>query len=94
MGTFFLTGKYSPESAKGISADRTRKAREVIQRLKGELKAAYALLGESDLVLIVELPNMTEAMKASILLSQQTGISFQTAAAVPVEEFDQMMAGM
>ena len=42
-------------------------------------------------MLIVEMPNMTQAMKASILLSQQTGISFITAAAVTVEEFDRMM---
>ncbi len=91
MGTFFLTGRYTAEAAKGISADRTRKAKDVIQRLGGRLKDAYALLGESDLVMIVEMPNMTEAMKASILLSQQTGISFTTAAAIPVEEFDKML---
>ena len=94
MGTFFLTGRYSAEATKGISSERTKKARDVIRKLGGELKDAYALLGDSDLVLIVEMPNMTEAMKASILLSQQTGISFTTAAAVPVEEFDKMLGNL
>jgi uncharacterized protein with GYD domain len=94
MGTFFLTGRYTAEAAKGISVERTRQAREIMRRLGGELKDAYALLGDSDLVLIVQLPNMTEAMKASVLLGKQTGISFSTAAAIPVEEFDQMMANL
>lgn len=94
MGTFFLTGRYTSEAMKGISAERTVKAREIIRKLKGELKDAYALLGESDLVLIVDLPNMTEAMKASLLLGQATGISFSTAAAIPVEEFDKMMSNL
>ena len=49
-----------------------------------------ALMGNYDLVLIVDFPTMTDAMKAAIALGQRTGISFSTAAAVPVEEFDKI----
>lgn len=90
MATFFMFGKYSSDAVQHISADRTVKAREVVERLGGRVKDMYALLGEYDLVFIVQMANMTDAMKAAIALQRLTGISFCTAAAVPVEEFDRM----
>jgi uncharacterized protein with GYD domain len=92
MATFLMFGKYGAESIKGISAARTTKARELVQKLGGELKAGYALLGECDLVLIAELPGTAEALKASVELARATGISFVTAAAVPVDDFDKLVA--
>ena len=53
-------------------------------------RAIRLMMGEYDLVLIVELPSMTEAMKTAVALGQLTGISFSTCAAMPVEEFDKM----
>jgi|YNPBryunderm2012_1023409.scaffolds.fasta_scaffold19498_2 uncharacterized protein with GYD domain len=91
MATFFMFGKYSDEAIQKISVERTRQVHELIERLKGKVKSIYALLGEYDVVLIVELPNMAEAMKASIALKRMTGISFFSAAALPVEEFDQLV---
>ncbi len=90
MATFFMFGKYSAEAAKEISAERTEKAREVVENLGGRIEQMYVLLGEYDLVIIVELPRMAEAMQASLALKRLTDVSFFTAAAVPVEEFDQM----
>jgi uncharacterized protein with GYD domain len=90
MATFFMFGKYSAEAAKGISAERTEKAREVVENLGGRIEQMYVLLGEYDLVIIAELPRMAEAMQASLALKRLTDISFFTAAAVPVEEFDQL----
>jgi len=91
MATFFMFGKYSDEAIQKISVERTRQVHELIERLNGKVKSIYALLGEYDVVLIVELPNMAEAMKASIALKRMTGISFFSAAALPVEEFDQLV---
>ncbi len=90
MATFFMFGKYSSEAAKGISAERTEKAREAIEKLGGRVRAIYVLLGEYDLVIIADLPRMAEAMQASIALHRLTDISFFTAAAMPIEEFDEM----
>jgi len=92
MATFFMFGKYGSEAAlKEASADRTRQAVGAIRKLGGEVQSMYALLGEHDLTLIVELPGAEEAMKASLTLSKLTGISFSTAAAVPVENFDNLL---
>jgi len=66
----------------------------VVEELGGKIKAIYALLGEYDLVIIAELPRMAEAMQASMALKRLTDISFFTTAAMPVEEFDQMVGEM
>ena len=90
MATFFMFGKYSSEAVTKISAERTQKVREAIESVGGKVKDIYILLGEYDVVIIAELPRMAEAMQASILLKRMTDISFFTAAAMPVEEFDQL----
>ena len=91
MGTYFMFGKYSHESIKEISAERTAEAAAVIADGGGELKAAYALLGEHDLVLIADFPDSGQAMKASVNLANLLGISFTTSPAVTAEEFDKLI---
>ena len=94
MATFFMFGRYSTEASENVSVNRTREVHQFIEKMGGQIKSIYGMLGEYDLVLIVELPNMGEAMKASVGLKRMTGISFFTAAAVPVEEFDQLLGEM
>ncbi len=89
--TFFMFGKYSSEAMGEINAKRTAAARDLIEKLGGSIKAMYALLGQYDLVLIVELPTMTDAMKAAVAMGRETGISFCTAPAVTVAEFDKLL---
>ena len=94
MATFFMFGRYSSEALEKVSVDRTRQVHKVVEDLGGQIKGIYAMLGEYDIVIIVELPRMAEAMKASITLKRMTDISFFTAAAMPVEEFDQIVGEM
>ena len=91
MATFIMFGEYSQDSIKHISSQRTEKSIELIKKNGGELISGYAILGKTDLILIVDFPGTTNAMKASVELSKLLGISFTTAPAVSVEEFDQMM---
>jgi uncharacterized protein with GYD domain len=92
MATFFMFGKYSSEALKEMSAERTEKAVSLIKTFGGEVKSMYALLGEQDLVLIVDFPEIGQAMKASVGLTKMTGVSFTTSPAVAVEDFDMMIA--
>jgi len=91
MTTFFMFGKYSAKSVKKISGERTVKATSLIEKFGGEVKAGYALLGKYDIILIIDFPNKDQAMKASVALNRLLGISFETAPAVTMEEFDQLM---
>jgi len=90
MATYYLFGKYSPESLKQISGERTKKAKEIIQKLGGKVRSMDALLGEKDLVFVVDLPGITEAAKASLALTKSMGISFTTSEAVSIDEFDKL----
>jgi uncharacterized protein with GYD domain len=92
MATFFMFGKYSSEALKEMSAERTEKAVSLIKKFGGEVKSMYALLGEQDLILIVDFPEIGQAMKASVGLTKMTGVSFTTSPAVAVEDFDMMIA--
>ena len=92
MATFVMFGKYSESAIKGISAARTKKANAIITKLGGKILSFYALMGKQDLMLVVELPGIEEAMKASVALARGSGISFTTCPAVTVETFDKLAA--
>jgi uncharacterized protein with GYD domain len=91
MMTFLMFGKYSPESLREVSAERTDSAVDLIQRSGGQVRSMYALLGERDLVLVVDFPSVEDAMKTSIALGRLTGIAFFTNAAVSVDRFDELI---
>ena len=94
MSTFFLLGRYSESAVKEISAKRTEKAAATIQKFGGQFKSGYALLGDYDLVLIVELPGVEQAMQCSLALHKLTGIAFSTAPAVSIDQFDKLAANV
>jgi uncharacterized protein with GYD domain len=86
-----MFGKYSVDAVKEISAERTKKSVAIVESCGGQVKAVYALLGETDVVAIVDFPGVKEAMKASVELTKLLGISFTTAPAVTIEEFDKLI---
>ena len=92
MNTYLMFGKYSAEAIKGVSAERTKKANDIILKLGGKILAQYALLGDKDLIFIVNLPGVEEVVKASAGLHKLTGISFCSVPAITIEKFDQIMA--
>ena len=94
MATYFMFGDYSQDAVKKISAKRTDETSELIEKHGGKLTAAYALLGEKDLVLIVDMPGTEQAMKTSVALSKMLGIGFTTVPAVSVETFDKITADL
>ncbi len=93
MTTFIMKGKYSAESVKKISKGRTVDAIKIIKQNKGKLVAAYATMGEVDLLFITEFPDLVNAIKTSISLNKKLGISFATLPAIKVEAFDKLAVG-
>ena len=90
MAKFFMLGKYSKAALEAMSAERTKKAVELLGKSKGKVDSMYALMGSYDLALIVDFPDNTEAIKASVALTKSTGIAFTTFPAITVEEFDKI----
>jgi uncharacterized protein with GYD domain len=91
MQRFMMLGKYTPEALKGISPDRTDKAVELIKKNGGKVISMYSVLGEHDLVFILDLPDGEKALATSVALTRLTGISFTTSPVVEVEKFDKLM---
>jgi uncharacterized protein with GYD domain len=91
MPTFMMLGKYTPEALKGISPERTDKAVEQIRKNGGKVVSMYSVLGEHDLVFILDLPDAEKALATSVALNRLTGISFTTSPVVEVEKFDKLV---
>ena len=92
MPIFMFFGKYSSESLKGISSERTDRAVNLIKKNGGKVISMYAVLGEHDLVFTLDFPDTEKAMATSVELNKLTGISFTTSPVVEVEKFDRLMA--
>ena len=91
MNTYFMFGKYSHEASKEITPERTTKAIKIINKLGGQVKGMYAILGDYDIIMLVEGPDMETIMKISVDLHILTGIHFSTFPAMPVEYFDALI---
>ena len=77
MSTYILTGKYSLDAVKSMSAARTDQANDIVKKFGGEILSMYALLGEKDLLFIIKFPDAQNAMKASVAVtSNRRAISF------------------
>lgn len=92
MATYLMFGTYTPEAMRAVSRQRTDDALAVIRKHGGEFKAAYGLLGEVDLVVVLDLPDTQSALQTSAALTKLLGISFRTAPAVDIDEFDRLMS--
>jgi len=92
MTTFLMFGKYTSEGIKGMSAARTVEANNLIKKNGGEVISQYALLGENDLLFIVNFPSVDDVIRSSVALNKLTGISFNSVPAITVEQFDKVTA--
>lgn len=92
MPIFMMFGKYTQESLKGASGERTKKAIKIIEKNGGKIISMYAVMGEHDLVFTLDFPDADKAMSASAALNILTGISFNTSPVVDVEQFDRLLS--
>ncbi len=92
MTRFFMYGKYTVDGIKQISKSRTGEVTKILKQCGGEIFDGFATLGDKDLCLIVDLPDLKSAMRASVLLTRATGIGFSCVPAITFEEFDNLVA--
>lgn len=94
MATYFLFGKYTQEAFQGISSKRTKESVKLIRKHGGTVRAMYVLLGDKDLVIIVDFEKLDDVMQTTVALNRMTGISFTTSPVVTVQEFDDIVDKM
>jgi uncharacterized protein with GYD domain len=93
MPRYLFEGSYSQEGAEGLlreGASRRREAVETLVReLGGRLEAFYYAFGDTDLIMIVDLPGHVAAAAASLVVAASGAGSWRTTVLLSVDEMDQ-----
>jgi uncharacterized protein with GYD domain len=92
MERYLFQGTYSREGAQGLLRDGGTKRRaaveSLINSLGGRLEAFYYGFGETDLYMIVELPDHAAAASASLIVVASGAGSWRTTVLLTAEDMD------
>ena len=94
MARFLFQGTYSREGAQGLLREGGTKRRAAVEALLaslgGRLEAFYYGFGETDLYMIVELPDNAAAAAASLTVVASGAGSWRTTVLLSAEEMDRV----
>ena len=94
MGRYLFQGTYSREGAAGLLRDGGTKRRAAVEALitslGGRLEAFYYGLGETDLFMLVELPDNVAAANASLIVVASGAGSWRTTVLLSAEDMDRV----
>jgi uncharacterized protein with GYD domain len=92
MARYLFQGTYSREGAQGLLREGGSKRRASVEALMtslgGRLEAFYYGFGETDLFMIVELPDHVAAASASLIVVASGAGSWRTTVLLSAEEMD------
>jgi len=92
MARYLFRGTYSREGAEGLLRDGGTKRRAAVEALMtslgGRLEAFYYGFGETDLYLIVDLPDNVAAAAASLIVVASGAGSWRTTVLLTAEDMD------
>lgn len=95
MPKYLFEAKYTEKGLQAILKEGGSKRFQVmgnaIMQLGGKLEAFYYALGETDLFLIVDLPDTVSASAFSILTNASEAVEVKTVVLVTPEELDRAM---
>ncbi len=96
MAKFLIQTTYTAEGLRGLQKDKASGRREAISKLMealgGKLEALYYSLGDEDIVIIVDVPNIETVAAASITASATGLLRNRTTALMTVEEVDRALS--
>jgi len=97
MARYLFQGSYSREGAQGLLREggtRRRAAVEsLVQSLGGQLEAFYYAFGETDLFMIVDLPDHVAAASASLVVAASGAGQWRTTVLLTAEDMDRAARG-
>jgi uncharacterized protein with GYD domain len=93
MPKYLLEASYTAEGAKGLIAEggssRRKKIEQMIRASNGTLEAFYYAFGESDVYIIVDVPDAVTATALSLAVNQTGAAHVKTHVLITPEEVDQ-----
>src|SRR5262249_15331951 len=95
MAKYLNQGSYTAEGLKGLLKDKASGRKQAVARLLesvgGKLDAAYFSMGEHDVVLLVDVPDLVTAAAISLNVSAAGLVRTRTTALLTVEETDRAL---
>jgi uncharacterized protein with GYD domain len=95
MPKYLIQSSYSAEGLKGLQKDKAsgRKAAAIAatESVGGKLEALYYVLGEDDLIAIIDMPDNVSASALSLAVSGTGLVRTKTTALLTVEEVDKAL---
>ena len=89
MATFIMLSRLSPEGMKTLrnNPERIQEVNEEVEGLGARVVTQYALLGHYDFITVLEAPDAETASRVSVELGSRATATYETLAAIPVDEF-------
>lgn len=92
MAKFLVQASYTVEGTKGFlksgGSARRKAVEELLTSLGGKLEVFYFTFGESDAVLIIDLPDNQAALSVGFAVRASGMVQSKTTVLVPIEEVD------
>ncbi len=89
MPVYITLWKYTRDGLMDIknTASRFEAVKKIIASYGGKLLAIYGIIGEFDVMTIIEMPDKSALTSAILKICSSGRISAQTMSAIPIEEF-------
>jgi uncharacterized protein with GYD domain len=95
MAKYLITASYTADGLKGLVKEKASARREAVrlacESVGGKLECLYYALGEDDVVLIADLPDIVAASAVSLAASATGTVRTRTTALLTVEETDRAL---
>jgi uncharacterized protein with GYD domain len=96
MAKYLIQGSYTAEGLRGLMKDkatgRVQAVRKLVEGVEGKLEAIYFAMGENDVVMIVEVPDLVTAAALSFTVSASGLVRTKSTALLTVEETDRALS--
>lgn len=93
MAKYLVRGHYTAEGIRGVLKDggtkRKQASEELIKSLGGKMEAFYFALGDDDVIVIVDAPDVASVAAASLTVGASGVASTTTTVLMTPEEIDQ-----
>jgi uncharacterized protein with GYD domain len=96
MGKYLVRAAYSAEGLQGLQKDKASGRRQAVAKavegLGGKLESMYFALGEHDVLLIVDMPDLVSGAALGLRVSATGLVRSTTTALLTIEEADRALA--
>jgi len=93
MAKYLITASYTAEGTKGVllegGSGRKAAIQKAVQGLGGSIESMYFAYGDTDVLLIVDMPSAASGLALSLAANASGTVNVKTTPLITVEEVDQ-----